>query len=75
MIENFVLSHVLRLLCHNMTMWQLDTPVPPLSHYKNSAYIQGLSQDLETGCLKLATLKFWGIMNLKGDYNILRFQP
>ena len=35
---------------------------------------QGLSQDLETGCLKLAIVKFLGVQMLKGDHNILRFQ-
>ena len=38
-------------------------------------YIQGLSQDLETGCLKLAIVKFWGILFFKGDHNNLRLQP
>ena len=27
---------------------------------------QCLSQDLETGCLKLAIVKFWGVHILKG---------
>ena len=35
----------------------------------------GLSKDLETGCPKLAILKFWGVQIFKGDHNILRFQP
>ena len=35
----------------------------------------GLSQDLETGCLKLAIIKLLGIQNFKGDHNILIFQP
>ena len=34
-----------------------------------------LSQDLETGCLKLAIVKFLGVQNFKGDHNILIFQP
>ena len=34
---------------------------------------QGLSQDLETGSLKLAIVKYMGVQ--KGDHNILRFQP
>ena len=38
-------------------------------------YRQGLSQDSETGCLKLAIVKFWGVQIIKGGYNILRFQP
>ena len=33
------------------------------------------SQNLETGCLKLAIAKFWGVQNFKGDHNILIFQP
>ena len=33
--------------------------------------MQCLSQDLETGCLKLAVVKFWGIQIFKGDHNIL----
>ena len=36
---------------------------------------QGLSEDLETGCLKLAIVKFWGPQIFKGYHNILRFQP
>ena len=30
---------------------------------------QCLSQDLETGCLKLAVVKFWGVQIFKGDQN------
>ena len=36
---------------------------------------QCLSQDLETGCLKLAVVKFLGVHIFKGDHNILTFQP
>ena len=32
--------------------------------------MQCLSQDLETGCLKLAVVKFLGIQIFKGDHNI-----
>ena len=32
---------------------------------------QGLRQDLETGCLKLAIIKLWGVQNFKGDQKIL----
>ena len=31
--------------------------------------VQGFSQDLETGCPKLAIVKFWGIQIFKGDHN------
>ena len=34
---------------------------------------QCLSQDLETGCLKLAVVKFLGVQIFKGDHNILIF--
>ena len=37
--------------------------------------MQGLSQELETGCLKLAIVKFLGVRIFKGVHNILRFQP
>ena len=36
---------------------------------------QCLSQDLETGCLELAVVKFLGVQIFKGDHNILIFQP
>ena len=36
---------------------------------------QCLSQDLKTGCLKLAVVKFLGVHIFKGDHNILIFQP
>ena len=43
--------------------------------YKN-ADDQGLSQDLETGCPKLAIVKILGAEMCKDwDHNILRFQP
>ena len=37
--------------------------------------LQGLSQDFETGCPKLAIVKSLGVQIFKGDHNILRFQP
>ena len=39
------------------------------------SFRQGLSQDLETGCLKLAIKKLLGIQIFEGDHNTLRFQP
>ena len=36
---------------------------------------QCLSQDLETGCLKLAVVKSLGVQIFNGDHNILIFQP
>ena len=36
---------------------------------------QGVSQDLETGCLKLAIVKFFGVQIFNGEHNILIFQP
>ena len=36
---------------------------------------QCLSQYLETGCLKLAVVKFLGVQMFKGDHNIFIFQP
>ena len=38
-------------------------------------WLQCLSQDLETGCLKLAVVKSLGVQIFKGDHNILIFQP
>ena len=35
-------------------------------HYRE----QGLSQDLETGCPKLAIVQFWGVQFFKGDLNV-----
>ena len=42
---------------------------------EGSCLRQCLSQDLETGCLKLAVVKFLGIQIFKGYHNILIFQP
>ena len=36
---------------------------------------QGLSQDLETGCLNWAIVKYLGVQKFEGDNNILIFQP
>ena len=36
---------------------------------------QGISQELEVGCLKLAIVKFLGVQIFKGDHNILQIQP
>ena len=46
-----------------------------LSNSKGMRATQCLSQDLETGCLKLAVVKFLGVQIFKGDHNILIFQP
>ena len=40
-----------------------------------SGWLQRLSQDLETGCLKLAVVKSLGVQIFKGDHNILISQP
>ena len=48
--------------------------VDAISHNDMNA-VQCLSQDLETGCLKLAVIKFLGVQIFKGDHNILIFQP
>ena len=50
---------------------QLDNQSTLMSQFP----LQGLSQDLETGCPKLAIVKFLGVQDLKGDHNILIFQP
>ena len=34
-----------------------------------------VNQDLESGCPKLAIVRFLGILLLKGHHNILRLQP
>ena len=47
----------------------------PFTHIHSHSRQQCLSQDLETGCLKLTVLKFWGVQIFKGDHNILIFQP
>ena len=36
--------------------------------------MQCLCQDLKTGCLKLAVVKFLGVQIFKGDHNTLIFQ-
>ena len=36
---------------------------------------QGISQDLETGCHKLAIAKSLGVQIFKGGNNVLIFQP
>ena len=38
--------------------------------YRNGLQKQGLSRDLEAGCLKV-----FGVQNVTGDYNIRIFQP
>ena len=43
--------------------------------WSNRSSHQRLSQDLETGCLKLAVVKSLGVQIFKGDHNILIFQP
>ena len=43
--------------------------------FKQEQATSCLSQDLGTGCLKLAVVKFWGVQIFKGDHNILIFQP
>ena len=44
-------------------------------HFQGEIMHQGLSQDLETWCPKLAIVKFLGVQIFKGGNNILKFQP
>ena len=69
--------------CHDGIHWialtkysQTSTHVPGfqsffrflhLIHKINHNVHQGLSQDLESGCLKLAVVKFWGVHIFKED--------
>ena len=53
----------------------LDSASDEFFFYETHYSHQGLSQDLETGCLKLAIVKFLGVQILKGDHNIFRFHP
>ena len=56
--------------------WQ-DQERSQISGAGESSVEQGLSQDLETACPKLAIVEFWGVQIFKGNHNIhvLRFQP
>ena len=55
--------------------WSWMTIICPYLLLYVHTYVQGFSHDLETGCPKLAIVKFLGVQNFKGDQNILRFQP
>ena len=46
-----------------------------ISPYNWATDNQGLSQDLESGCLKLAIVKFLDVQIFKGGNNIFKFQP
>ena len=53
----------------------IERDILTCSSYISCEWKQCLSQDFETGCLKLAVVKFWGVQIFKGDHNILIFQP
>ena len=46
-----------------------------LKIFVTSVVYQCVSQDLETGCLKLSVVKYLGVQIFKGNHNILIFQP
>ena len=57
---------------------ELDTNTAIIEDMKaemNKGKFQGISQDLETGCPKLAIVKLLGILFFKGDDSILQLQP
>ena len=49
-------------------------PESPLQVFVGSRKLQGLSQDFETGCLKLTIVKYFGFLFFKGGHNTLRLQ-
>ena len=60
---------------HKHTLTQIQDSRHCLTHSclqwpKNT--LQGLCQDLETGCPKLAIVKFWGVYFFRGNLNIFR---
>ena len=63
--------------CKNLRLIHTKLRYSPglADHLKIYSTDQCLSQDLETGCLKLAVVKFLGVQIFKGDHNILIFQP
>ena len=75
-VNGVVSDFLIGLLSHwgraNTTrLWQRNHSI-----YKEpDAPVQCLSQDLETGCLNLAVVKFLGVQIFKGVHNILIFQP
>ena len=72
----------LRFFLHHVVLAKLATSSTwvniPLQAFGMSglcnAWVQCLSQDLETGCPKLAIVKSLGVQIFKGDHDILRFQ-
>ena len=55
----------------SITEPEIDRLIIKISHSCQtlSTGMQGLSQGLETGCLKFAVVKFLGDQILKGDHN------
>ena len=43
-----------------------------LASWRGIEEAHGLSQDLETGCPKLAIISIFGILFFKGEHNLLR---
>ena len=70
---------VLQSQCHRMTEKMCSarnsTTKLTIREIYDHTLQQCLSQDLETGCLKLAVVKFLGVQIFKGDHSILIFQP
>ena len=66
---------VFKNLCTLVLWGEVSSALEGLKLYKvPKGHLQCLSQDLVTGCLKLAVVKFLGVQILKGYHNILIFQ-
>ena len=60
---------------HNRILLPIGQLFNTVFCHEGHVYMQCLSQDFETGCLKLAVVKFLGVQIFKGDHNILIFLP
>ena len=61
-------------VCVTGSQWNWIIILMLLLVYSTINY-KGLSQDLETGCPKLAIVKFLGVQIFKEDHNVFRFKP
>ena len=76
LLESFACSLLqVPLFSNHNILFVLDASICRCVRYFNHPLHQCLSQDLETGCLKLAVVKYLGVQIFKGDHNILIFQP
>ena len=76
MFNRILPTTLLQIFCENLLYFQVIFKSMKIADdtFPGNSECEWVNQDLKTGCLKLAIVKYLGVLFFKGDSNIPIFQ-